>query len=200
MIVIIDNYDSFTYNFVQTLGGPGAELQVFRNDEVDLSFIEGLKPSRLLISPGPCSPAQAGISIAAIRNFAGRIPVLGVCLGHQSIGEAFGGKTVRAGRLMHGKTSLITHDGKGVFAGLPDPFEAMRYHSLVVEEPLPECLVATARSEQGELMGVRHRSLAVEGVQFHPESIMTPDGVQLLANFIAPDYPAQLAKAQEEGQ
>ncbi|MEW6500719.1 MAG: anthranilate synthase component II [Thermodesulfobacteriota bacterium] len=198
MIVIIDNYDSFTYNIVQTLGGLGAELTVFRNDEVEPSFIEGLKPSRLLISPGPCSPAQAGISIESIRYFAGKVPILGVCLGHQSIGEAFGGRTVRAGRLMHGKTSLISHDGKGVFAGLPDPFEAMRYHSLVVEEPLPECLVATARSEQGELMGVRHRTLAIEGVQFHPESIMTPDGIQLLKNFIAPDYPALLAAAQKE--
>lgn len=198
MIVIIDNYDSFTYNIVQTLGGLGAELTVFRNDEVEPSFIEGLRPSRLLISPGPCSPAQAGISIESIRYFAGKVPILGVCLGHQSIGEAFGGRTVRAGRLMHGKTSLISHDGKGVFAGLPDPFEAMRYHSLVVEEPLPECLVATARSEQGELMGVRHRTLAIEGVQFHPESIMTPDGIQLLKNFIAPDYPALLAAAQKE--
>lgn len=199
MIVIIDNYDSFTYNIVQTLGGLGAEIKVFRNDEVDIPFIEALRPSRLLISPGPCSPAQAGISIAAIRYFSERLPVLGVCLGHQSLGEAFGGATVRAGRLMHGKTSLISHDGKGVFTGLPNPFEAMRYHSLVVEEStLPACLEVTARSEQGELMGLRHRSLPVEGVQFHPESIMTPDGVLLLENFLAPDYPALLAKQREE--
>ncbi len=193
MIVVIDNYDSFTYNIVQTLGGMGAELKVFRNDEVELSFIEALNPDRLLISPGPCTPSQAGISIAAIRHFAGRIPVLGVCLGHQSLGEAFGGRTVRAGRLMHGKTSPIHHDGRGVFTGLPNPFEAMRYHSLVVsEEGLPDCLEVSARSDQGELMGLRHKSLAVEGVQFHPESIMTPAGLALLKNFINPDYPSLL--------
>ncbi len=190
MIVIIDNYDSFTYNIVQTLGGLGAEMRIFRNDEVDISFIAGLQPDRLLISPGPCSPRQAGISIEAIRYFAGRIPVLGVCLGHQSLGEAFGGETVRAGRLMHGKTSPIFHDGRGVFTGLPSPFEAMRYHSLVVDEKsLPDCLEISARTDQNELMGLRHRQLPVEGVQFHPESIMTPDGVQLLKNFIDPKYP-----------
>jgi len=195
MIVVIDNYDSFTYNIVQTLGGLGAELKVFRNDEVDIAFIDALKPDRLLISPGPCTPAQAGISIAAIRYFAGRIPVLGVCLGHQSLGEAFGGKTVRAGRLMHGKTSPIHHDGRGVFSGLPSPFDAMRYHSLVVsEDALPDCLEVSARTDQGELMGLRHKSLPVEGVQFHPESIMTPDGVALLGNFIDPDYPALLRR------
>ena len=190
MIVIIDNYDSFTYNIVQTLGGLGAEMEIFRNDQVDVAHIESLQPDRLLISPGPCTPAKAGISIEAIRHFAGRIPILGVCLGHQSIGEAFGGRTVRAPRLMHGKTSPIFHDGKGVFTGLPDPFEAMRYHSLVLElESLPDCLEITARTDQDEMMGIRHRELVVEGVQFHPESIMTPDGVRLLANFIDPDYP-----------
>jgi len=193
MIVIIDNYDSFTYNIVQTLGGLGARMEIFRNDKIDVAGIEALKPARLLISPGPCDPAQAGISIEAIRYFAGKIPVLGVCLGHQSIGAAFGGKVVRAGRLMHGKTSPIFHDGRGVFTGLPNPFEAMRYHSLVVErESLPDCLEVTARTDQDELMGLRHRSLIVEGVQFHPESIMTPDGVRLLKNFIDPGYPEML--------
>ena len=196
MIVIIDNYDSFTYNIVQTIGGfGGIELKVFRNDEVDLAFIESLRPDRLLISPGPCAPAQAGISIAAIKHFSGRIPILGVCLGHQAIGEAFGGRVIRAGRVMHGKTSPIFHDGRGVFSGLPSPFEAMRYHSLVVEkESLPDCLEITARTDQDELMGLRHKTLVVEGVQFHPESIMTPDGVQLLKNFIAPDYPEMLRR------
>ena len=189
MIVIIDNYDSFTYNIVQTIGGLGADVRVFRNDTVDVSFIEGLRPARLLISPGPCTPAKAGISIEAIRYFAGKVPILGVCLGHQAIGEAFGGETIRAGRLMHGKTSPITHDNKGVFAGLPNPFEAMRYHSLVVsEKTLPDCLMITAKTDQGELMGLRHKELPIEGVQFHPESIMTPDGVQLLKNFLADNY------------
>ena len=189
MIVIIDNYDSFTYNIVQTIGGMGAEVRVFRNDTVDISFIEGLQPDRLLISPGPCTPSKAGISIEAIRHFAGKIPILGVCLGHQSIGEAFGGDTIRASRLMHGKTSPIKHDGKGVFTNLPNPFEAMRYHSLVVSEAtLPDCLEITAKSDQDELMGLRHRELPIEGVQFHPESIMTPDGVQLLKNFLDADY------------
>jgi len=193
MIVIIDNYDSFTYNIVQTLGGLGAKMEIFRNDRIDVAGIAALNPDRLLISPGPCDPAQAGVSIAAIRHFAGKIPVLGVCLGHQAIGEAFGGKVVRAGRLMHGKTSPIFHDGRGVFTGLPSPFEAMRYHSLVVErESLPDCLEITARTDQDELMGLRHKTLVVEGVQFHPESIMTPDGVQLLKNFIAPGYPEML--------
>ena len=201
MIVIIDNYDSFTYNIVQTLGGMGAEMRIFRNDEVDIAFIEALKPDRLLISPGPCAPAQAGISIAAIRHFSTRIPVLGVCLGHQSMGEAFGGKVVRAGRLMHGKTSPVTHDGFGVFRGLPNPFDAMRYHSLVVEDAsLPDCLMVTARTDQGELMGLRHRTLPVEGVQFHPESIMTPAGVQLLRNFLDPAYAEILASQRKEMQ
>jgi anthranilate synthase/aminodeoxychorismate synthase-like glutamine amidotransferase len=189
MIVIIDNYDSFTYNIVQTIGGLGTGVRVFRNDTVDVSYIEGLKPDRLLISPGPCTPSKAGISIEAIRYFAGKIPILGVCLGHQSVGEAFGGETIRATRLMHGKTSPISHDGKGVFTRLSNPFDAMRYHSLVVSETsLPECLEITAKSDQGELMGLRHRELPIEGVQFHPESIMTPDGVQLLKNFLDSNY------------
>ncbi|MFO7607242.1 MAG: aminodeoxychorismate/anthranilate synthase component II [Desulfurivibrionaceae bacterium] len=190
MIVIIDNYDSFTYNIVQTLGGFGAEMKIFRNDRIDLAGIEALGPDRLLISPGPGTPARAGISVEAIKYFAGRIPILGVCLGHQAVGEAFGGRTVRASRLMHGKTSKVYHDGKGVFAGLPDPFAAMRYHSLVVEkDSLPDCLEITARTDQDELMGIRHREYLIEGVQFHPESIMTPDGVRLLKNFIDPEYP-----------
>lgn len=189
MIVIIDNYDSFTYNIVQTIGGMGAQVKVFRNDMIDVASIEALQPDRLLISPGPCTPGKAGISIEAIRYFAGKIPILGVCLGHQSIGEAFGGVTVRAGRLMHGKTSPITHDGKGVFTGLPSPFDAMRYHSLIVDQKtLPECLEITARTDQGELMGIRHKELPIEGVQFHPESIMTPDGVDLLKNFLDVSY------------
>jgi len=193
MIVIIDNYDSFTYNIVQTIGGLGTEVKVFRNDMVDISSIEILKPERLLISPGPCTPSKAGISIEAIRYFAGKIPILGVCLGHQSIGEAFGGETIRAKRLMHGKTSPVSHDGKGVFTNLPNPFDAMRYHSLVTsEESLPECLAITARSDQGELMGFRHKELSIEGVQFHPESIMTPDGIELLKNFLAEDYEKSL--------
>ena len=199
MLVIIDNYDSFTYNIVQTIGaegcGNGVEMRVFRNDRITVEEIAALAPDRLLISPGPCTPAKAGISIAAIRYFAGRLPILGVCLGHQSIGEAFGGDTIRADRLMHGKTSTISHDGLGVFTGLPDPFEAMRYHSLVVSQAtLPDCLMVTARSETGELMGLRHRTLPIEGVQFHPESIMTPAGVQLLKNFLDPGYADMLGR------
>ncbi|MCK5404230.1 MAG: aminodeoxychorismate/anthranilate synthase component II [Desulfobulbaceae bacterium] len=191
MIVVIDNYDSFTYNIVQTLGGLGARMEIFRNDRIDVASIADLNPDRLLISPGPCTPSKAGISIEAIRYFSGKVPILGVCLGHQSIGEAFGAKTVRAPRLMHGKTSPINHDGRGVFTDIPDPFEAMRYHSLMVED-LPDCLLVTARSDQGELMGIRHASLPIEGVQFHPESIMTPDGVTLLRNFIDPKYQEML--------
>lgn len=189
MILIIDNYDSFTYNIVQSIGGLGAEVKVVRNDEISLADLESMAPDRLLISPGPCDPVKAGISIEAVRLLAGRIPILGVCLGHQAISEAYGGKTVRAQRIMHGKTSPIYHDDKGVFRGLPNPFEAMRYHSLVTSlEDLPPDLLVTARSDQGELMGVRHKTLLVEGVQFHPESIMTPDGVQLLKNFVDPGY------------
>ena len=198
MIVIIDNYDSFTYNIVQTLATapPSApanwcapEIRVFRNDAITVAEIEALGPDRLLISPGPCTPKEAGISIAAILHFSGKIPILGVCLGHQSIGDAFGGKVIRAGRLMHGKTSPIHHDNRGVFTGLASPFDGMRYHSLVVEEAsLPDCLQATAHTDQGELMGVRHKTLAIEGVQFHPESIMTGPGNILLHNFLRPDY------------
>ena len=207
MIVIIDNYDSCTYNIVQTIAGnclregQQADIRVFRNDMISIGEIEAMKPDRLLVSPGPCTPAEAGISIEAIRYFAGRIPVLGVCLGHQAIGEAFGGRVVRAGRIMHGKTSPMHHDGKGVFTSLPNPFDGMRYHSLVIEEKgIPDCLMITARTDQGELMGVRHRSLLVEGVQFHPESIMTPAGITLLKNFMSPDYPALLKEGQQNPQ
>ncbi|MDR3631360.1 MAG: aminodeoxychorismate/anthranilate synthase component II [Desulfocapsaceae bacterium] len=203
MIVIIDNYDSFTYNIVQTIAancireGRKADIRVFRNDAISIAEIEAMNPDRLLVSPGPCTPAEAGISIEAIRHFGGRIPVLGVCLGHQSIGEAFGGRTVRAGRIMHGKTSPMHHDGRGIFTSLPNPFDGMRYHSLVIEEQgMPDCLVVTARTDQGELMGVRHRSLMVEGVQFHPESIMTPAGITLLQNFMSPDYLSLLKEGQ----
>ena len=200
MIVLIDNYDSFTYNIVQTyaMRPPDAvtdwrppEIRVFRNDQVTVEEIAAMEPERLLISPGPCTPDEAGISIEAIRYFSGRIPILGICLGHQSIGQAFGGRVVRAGRVMHGTTSPIHHDGRGVFTGLDNPFAGMRYHSLVVEG-LPDCLEATAHSDQGELMGLRHRELPVEGVQFHPESIMTNAGLVLLHNFLRPDYPELL--------
>jgi anthranilate synthase/aminodeoxychorismate synthase-like glutamine amidotransferase len=204
MIVIIDNYDSFTYNIVQTIAGNcrqegrEADIRVFRNDKISVDEIAALQPDRLLVSPGPCTPVEAGISIEAIRYFGSRIPVLGVCLGHQAIGEAFGGKVVRAGRIMHGKTSPMHHDGKGVFTSLPNPFDGMRYHSLVIEEKgMPDCLMITARTDQGELMGVRHKSLMVEGVQFHPESIMTPAGITLLKNFMSPDYPALLKEGQK---
>ena len=185
MLIVIDNYDSFTYNLVQALGALGAEMEVFRNDHITVEELERRRPSRLLISPGPCTPNEAGISVEAILRFAGRIPILGVCLGHQSIGAAFGARIVRAERLMHGKTSMITHDGKGVYRGLENPFEAMRYHSLLVDEAtLPPEFVVTARSEFGELMGIRHRTMPLEGVQFHPESIMTPEGPKLLKNFL----------------
>jgi len=199
MIVIIDNYDSFTYNIVQTIAdnlvdaGLKEEIKVFRNDKISISELEALKPRRILISPGPCTPKEAGISVKVIKYFGGRIPLLGVCLGHQSIGEAFGGEVVRAGRIMHGKTSMMSHDGKGVFTGLPNPFEGMRYHSLVVEEGnLPDILEITARTEQNELMGLRHKEIAVEGVQFHPESIMTPAGKLLLKNFMSEAYESML--------
>ena len=202
MIVIIDNYDSFTYNIVQTLATrpPDAsadwvepDIKVFRNDKIDIASLEALQPDRLLISPGPCTPNEAGISIEAITHFSGKIPILGVCLGHQAIGAAFGGRVVRAGRVMHGKTSPISHDGRGVFTGLDNPFQGMRYHSLVVEEEsLPPCLLATAHTDQGELMGIRHADLAVEGVQFHPESIMTREGITLLHTFLRDDYQTLL--------
>lgn len=195
MLVIIDNYDSFTYNIVQTIAGSARkegreeDIRVYRNDRISIAEIEAMRPDRLLVSPGPCSPQEAGISIAAIRYFSDKVPVLGVCLGHQSMGEAFGGRTVRAGRIMHGKTSPIHHDGKGIFTGLANPFDGMRYHSLIVdEETLPDCLTITARTDEGELMAIRHTTLPVEGVQFHPESIMTPAGIRLLQNFMSPDY------------
>ena len=185
MLLMIDNYDSFTYNIVQYFGQLGEEVRVFRNDQITLNEIAQLQPQRLVISPGPCSPEEAGISVAAIRHFAGKIPLLGVCLGHQSIGAAFGGKVVRSVALMHGKTSPIHHDGKELFAGLPSPFNATRYHSLVVErQSLPDCLEVTAWVENGEIMGLRHKSLPLWGVQFHPESILTEGGMQLLSNFL----------------
>lgn len=185
MILVIDNYDSFTYNLVQYLGILGAEVQVRRNDEIDLPGIEALKPERILVSPGPCSPAEAGISVEVIRYFAGRLPVFGVCLGHQSIGHAFGGKVVRAERLMHGKTSPIHHDGTSVFRNMPNPFDATRYHSLIVEKAsLPDCLRVTAWTEEGEIMGLAHQTLPVFGVQFHPESVLTQEGMTLMKNFL----------------
>ena len=185
MLLMIDNYDSFTYNLVQYLGELGETVKVYRNDEISLDQIEALKPERIVISPGPCTPNEAGVSVAAIQRFAGKIPILGVCLGHQSIGHAYGGKIVHASQLMHGKTSDIRHTNLGVFSGLPDPLTATRYHSLVIEKSsLPECLEVTAWSEDGEIMGVRHKKLKVEGVQFHPESILTQSGHELLANFL----------------
>ncbi len=182
---MIDNYDSFTYNLVQYLGELGEDIRVFRNDKITLDEIGRLDPERIVISPGPCTPNEAGVSVDAIRHFAGRIPILGVCLGHQAIGAAFGGRIIRAGRLMHGKTSLIHHDGKTIFKGLDNPFEATRYHSLLIErESLPECLEITAWTDIGEIMGVRHKEHLLEGVQFHPESILTAVGKELLRNFL----------------
>ncbi len=184
-LVMIDNYDSFTYNLVQYLGMLGARVSVFRNDEIDLAGLEALSFSHLVISPGPCSPKEAGISVAAVQQFAGRLPILGVCLGHQAIGEAFGGDVVRAPRLMHGKTSLIYHDGRDIFTGLPSPFEATRYHSLIVaRETLPSCLEVSAQTAVGEIMGLRHKDHAIFGVQFHPESILTKEGMNVLRNFL----------------
>ena len=185
-ILLIDNYDSFTYNLYQALRGLGARVEVVRNDKIDVAGIRKRRPSHLVLSPGPGRPEDAGIMLDAVGAFAGRVPILGVCLGHQAIGLAFGGRVVRAPRLMHGKTSRVRHDGLGVYRGLANPFTATRYHSLLVEEAsLPRCLQATSRADDGELMGIRHRSLAVEGVQFHPESVMTPEGVRLLDNFLA---------------
>ena len=184
-LLMIDNYDSFTYNIVQYFGELGAEVEVFRNDEITLEGIAARAPDRLVISPGPCSPNEAGISVAAIQHFAGKLPVLGVCLGHQAIGAAFGGKIIRAQQLMHGKTSVIETTQEGVFAGLPDHFTVNRYHSLAIERAsCPEVLKVTAWTEDGEIMGVRHRELAVEGVQFHPESILTEQGHAMLQNFL----------------
>jgi anthranilate synthase component 2 len=185
MLLMIDNYDSFTYNIVQYFGQLGEDVQVHRNDKITLEEIDALKPERLVVSPGPCSPDEAGISVSAIRRFAGKIPILGVCLGHQSIGVAFGGKVVRSASLMHGKTSPVNHDGKELFAGLPNPFLATRYHSLVLDRPtLPVCLEVTASVENGEIMGIRHKEMPVWGVQFHPESILTESGMDLLRNFL----------------
>ncbi len=191
MILMIDNYDSFTYNLVQYLGELGADVETVRNDAIDPSGIRALGPNGIVISPGPCTPDEAGVSLDVVRELAGEIPILGVCLGHQAIGQAFGGKVIRAGRVMHGKTSMIHHDDQGAFRGLPQPFEATRYHSLVVErDSLPDCLLETAWTvrddgSRGEIMGLRHRELPVEGVQFHPESILTRSGHDLLRNFLA---------------
>lgn len=190
MLIMIDNYDSFTYNLVQYLGELKADVKVFRNDEITIEEISGMSPDHLMISPGPCTPNEAGISIAAINYFAGKVPILGVCLGHQSIGQAFGGKVVHAREIMHGKTSMIHHNNKGVFKGLESPFEATRYHSLVIEKiSLPDCLEITAWTEtedgqMDEIMGVRHKTLPVEGVQFHPESILSQHGHEMLQNFL----------------
>ena len=187
MILVIDNYDSFTYNLAQYLGELGADVHVHRIDAVTLEQIAAWAPERIVISPGPCTPNEAGVSVGAIRRFAGEIPMLGVCLGHQAIGQAFGARIVRAGHVMHGKLSDVTHDARGVFAGLPSPFTVTRYHSLVIDRAsLPGCLEIAATSEDGEIMGVRHRELAVEGVQFHPEAILTEHGHALLRNFLAP--------------
>jgi anthranilate synthase component 2 len=182
---MIDNYDSFTYNLVQYLGELGEDVRVFRNDQITVADIAAMRPAHIVISPGPCTPTEAGISVETIQKLAGKIPILGVCLGHQSIGQAYGGRIVRARELMHGKTSMIHHNNHGVFRGLPSPFEATRYHSLVIERAsLPDCLEITAWTEDEEIMGVRHKTLAVEGVQFHPESILTQHGHALLANFL----------------
>ena len=186
MLLVIDNYDSFTYNLVQYLGELGTDVRVFRNDRITPAEIAAMRPAGVVISPGPCDPDKAGISLAVVRELSGRIPLLGVCLGHQCIGQAFGGKIIRAQRLMHGKTSSIDHDGKGVFRGLSQGFVATRYHSLVVErDSFPDVLEVSARAEDGDIMGLRHKELAVEGVQFHPESILTTEGKNLLANFLA---------------
>ena len=185
MLLMIDNYDSFTYNLVQYFGELGQHVEVYRNDEIDLKKVEELNPHHIVISPGPCTPNEAGISVPLIREFAGKVPLLGVCLGHQSIGQAFGGKIVHAKQLMHGKTSLIHHHNIGVFKSLPNPYTATRYHSLVIaKESLPDCLEITAWTEDDEIMGVRHKTLAVEGVQFHPESVLTEYGHELLENFL----------------
>jgi len=185
MLLVIDNYDSFTYNLVQYLGELGEDVRVYRNDKITVQQIDDLRPDRIVISPGPCTPKEAGVSVETIRHFAGRIPILGVCLGHQSLGVAFGGEVIRAQRLMHGKTSMISHDGKTIFHGLPNPFEATRYHSLLVNpKNLPDCLEISAKTAEGEIMGLRHRTFAIEGVQFHPESILTKAGKDLLRNFL----------------
>lgn len=199
MIVVIDNYDSFTFNLVQYLGELGAQLQVFRNDQVTLNELRALEPSQIVISPGPGDPTEGGISNDVIREFYQTTPILGVCLGHQCIGYTFGGKVTRAPRLMHGKTSRVFHNGRGLYEGLPNPFEAGRYHSLIVTEPLPDDLQVTAFTDRGEMMGLEHRSAPLYGVQFHPESVLTPDGKQLLKNFldVHPTVPTiELTSAQ----
>ena len=184
MILVIDNYDSFTFNLVQYLGELGETPAVYRHDKITLDEISTLQPDHILVSPGPCTPHEAGISMSVIRQFSGQIPILGVCLGHQSIAAVFGAQVIRAPRLMHGKTSPIEHDGLGIFAGLPSPFTATRYHSLIVPEPLPECLIKTAWTAEGELMGLRHRQHPTFGLQFHPESILTEHGHRMLKNFL----------------
>jgi para-aminobenzoate synthetase component 2 len=185
MIFVLDNYDSFVYNLVQYLGVLGQTLRVFRNDAVSIEAIEAMDPSAIVISPGPCTPHEAGISLELIRTFAGQIPMLGVCLGHQCIGEAFGGRVIRAPQVMHGKVSQIRHDDRSIFRDIPNPFDATRYHSLIVErETLPECLEVSAQTEDGVIMGLRHRSFMIEGVQFHPESVLTGSGMQILKNFL----------------
>ncbi len=185
MILMIDNYDSFTYNLVQYLGQLGEEVAVRRNDAVTLDEIEAMEPEAIFLSPGPCSPEEAGITVDVVRRFHDRIPLMGVCLGHQAIGHAFGGRVVRAERIMHGKTSPILNDGRTIFRGLPSPFPAGRYHSLIVErESLPDCLEVSAETEEGEIMGLRHKTLPVEGIQFHPESILTPGGKRIIRNFL----------------
>ena len=190
MLVLIDNYDSFTFNLVQYFGELGADVHVHRNDAITLDQIESWQPERIVVSPGPCTPNEAGISVPLIRHFAGRIPILGVCLGHQAIGQAFGGEIVRAARVMHGKLDQVTHDGRGVFEGIESPFTVTRYHSLAIERSrVPECLKVTARSGDGEIMGVRHREFAVEGVQFHPEAILTEHGHAMLRNFVKEPSP-----------
>ena len=185
MLLMIDNYDSFTYNLVQYLGELGEDVRVYRNDALSIAQIEALRPDRIVISPGPCSPSEAGISVEVITRLGGRVPILGVCLGHQCIGAALGGRIVRADRIMHGKTSPIRHDGRTLFAGLPNPFDATRYHSLLIERAtLPDCLEVSAWTDEGEIMGVRHKQQLLEGVQFHPESILTLEGKRLLKNFL----------------
>ncbi len=185
MLLMIDNYDSFTYNLVQYFGELGEDIHVFRNDKLKIEDIVRLNPDRIVISPGPCTPKEAGISVDVIKYFAGKIPMLGVCLGHQAIGEAFGSDIIRADRLMHGKISMIFHDGKSIFEGIPNPFEATRYHSLIIKrETLPSCLEISAETKEGEIMGVRHKEFKVEGVQFHPESILTKAGMDILKNFL----------------
>lgn len=194
LLIMIDNYDSFVYNLVQYLGEMGEDIRVFRNDKLTIGQIEDMRPDHIIISPGPCTPNEAGISLELIQHFKGKVPILGVCLGHQAMGQAFGGEVVRAPRMMHGKTSQIYHDGKGVFAGLKSPLTATRYHSLIVKkETLPDCFTISAETDQGEVMGIRHKEYDIEGVQFHPESILTQQGHEMLRNFLAlkPNWTCQ---------